>query len=71
MRNIALLFDMKLGWYNSTIDFKQTIFIENPDSFKITGYITYQACNDVTCLPQPNMNFPLEKAKLQRQPPRL
>ena len=54
---------MKLGWYNSTIDFKQTIFIENPDSFKITGYITYQACNDVTCLPPTKHEFSFGESK--------
>ena len=59
----SALFDMKLGWYNSTIDFKQTIFIENPDSFKITGYITYQACNDVTCLPPTKHEFSFGESK--------
>ena len=59
----SALFDMKLGWYNSTIDFKQTIFIENPDSFKITGYITYQACSDVTCLPPTKHEFSFGESK--------
>ena len=59
----SALFDMKLGWYNSTIDFEQTIFIENPDSFKITGYITYQACNDVTCLPPTKHEFSFGESK--------
>lgn len=60
------LFDMKLGWYNDKIDFKQALSLENPDDFKITGYITYQACNDVTCLPRPNMNFHLGRRRPKR-----
>ena len=59
------LFDMKLGWYNDKIDFKQALSLENPDDFKITGYITYQACNDVTCLPPTKYEFSFGEKKAE------
>lgn len=62
------LFDMKLGWYTSQIEFRQPVTIENPDNFKITGYITYQACNDVTCLPPTKFEFSFEENKSAATP---
>lgn len=62
------LFDMKLGWYTSQIEFRQPVTIENPDNFKITGYITYQACNDVTCLPPTKFEFSFEESKAAATP---
>ena len=62
------LFDMKLGWFNSNIDFKQAVTIDNPDDFKITGYITYQACNDVTCLPPTKYEFSFGENKAGESP---
>ena len=62
------LFDMKLGWFNSNIDFKQAVTIDNPDNFKITGYITYQACNDVTCLPPTKYEFSFGENKAGESP---
>ena len=62
------LFDMKLGWYDSKIDFKQAVTIDNHDSFKITGYITYQACNDVTCLPPTKYEFSFGESKAEEAP---
>ena len=59
------LFDMKLGWYNDKTDFKQAFSLENPDDFKITGYITYQACNDVTCLPPTKYEFSFGEKKAE------
>ena len=57
------LFDMKLGWYDSKIDFKQAVTIDKPDDFEIAGYITYQACNDVTCLPPTKYEFSFGESK--------
>ena len=62
------LFDMKLGWYNSKIDFKQALTIDDPDNFKITGYITYQACNDVTCLPPTKYEFSFGESQAEAAP---
>ena len=62
------LFDMKLGWYNSKIDFKQTLLLEDSDNFKITGYITYQACNDVTCLPPTKYEFSFGESQTEAAP---
>lgn len=62
------LFDMKLGWYNSKIDFKQALTIDDPDNFKITGYITYQACNDVTCLPPTKYEFSFGESQTEAAP---
>lgn len=62
------LFDMKLGWYNSKIDFKQAVSIDTPDNFKITGYITYQACNDVTCLPPTKYEFSFGESQAEAAP---
>lgn len=59
------LFDMKLGWYDTQIDFKQALKVEDPDNFKLTGYITYQACNDVTCLPPTKYEFSFGKEKVE------
>lgn len=62
------LFDMKLGWYDSKIDFKQAVTIDDPDNFKITGYITYQACNDVTCLPPTKYEFSFGESQTEAAP---
>ena len=62
------LFDMTLGWYNSKIDFKQTLLLEDSDNFKITGYITYQACNDVTCLPPTKYEFSFGESQTEAAP---
>lgn len=62
------LFDMKLGWYDSKIDFKQAVTIDAPDNFKITGYITYQACNDVTCLPPTKYEFSFGESQTEAAP---
>lgn len=62
------LFDMKLGWYTSQIEFRQPIKIEKSNNFKITGYITYQACNDVTCLPPTKFEFSFEENKSATTP---
>lgn len=62
------LFDMKPGWYNSKIDFKQALTIDDPDNFKITGYITYQACNDVTCLPPTKYEFSFGESQAEAAP---
>lgn len=62
------LFDMKLGWYTSQIEFRQPIKIEKSNNFKITGYITYQACNDVTCLPPTKFEFSFEENKSAATP---
>ena len=52
------LFDMKLRWYSGSPSFVQQIKIQNPEKYKISGYVRYQACNDATCLPP--TKFPFE-----------
>ena len=61
----SALFGMKLSWYNSKADFKQSVKIEDPDNFKITGHITYQACNDKTCLPPTKYEFSFGENKAE------
>ncbi len=61
------LFEMQLRWYDTFVKFKQSVHIENPDSFKIAGYVDYQACNEGTCLPPTKENFTFEENKTVAQ----
>lgn len=53
------LFELKLSWYSKSADFSQKIEITDPKQFSISGYIEYQACNDLTCLPPTKYEFQL------------
>ncbi len=38
-----------IGEYSGTIEFRQSVNIENPNDYTIAGVINYQACNDQAC----------------------
>ena len=61
------VFSMELRWFENTALFIQKIKVTNPEKFKITGEVTYMACNDKTCIPPTPETFELNKNNLPEQ----
>ncbi len=58
------MFEMELRWFEKTAIFKQKIKITNPEKFKISGEVSYMACNDERCLPPTPESFEFTKKDL-------
>ena len=58
------MFSMELRWFENVAVFVQKIKITNPDKFKITGEISYMACDDAMCLPPTIEVFEFSKNNL-------
>ena len=44
------IFEMKLGYYNSSAVFSQKIKFDPERGYKVDGYIKFQSCNDEACI---------------------
>lgn len=54
---VDMIFHLKLGWWEKSVTLSQKLKITDPESYNISGYIRYMACNDQTCLPPQNEQF--------------
>lgn len=45
------VFELKLGWWVGDVVLSQKIHITDPSSYAIEGYLSYQGCNDESCIP--------------------
>lgn len=54
---IDMTFHLKLGWWEDNVTFTQRFNITTPNSYKITGYIRYMACNSGACQAPENVPF--------------
>lgn len=53
-------FELNVRYYETSVDFKQKISLSEDSkhkTHKISGYITYMACNDEGCLPPVDVPF--------------
>lgn len=53
---IDLVFNLKLGWWTNDITLTQP-FRLTADSYRIEGEITFQGCNDESCIPPSRESF--------------
>ena len=44
------IFEMKIGFYNSSAVFSQKVAIDAEKGYKISGYVKFQSCNDEACV---------------------
>jgi Thiol:disulfide interchange protein len=56
-------FEMNLSWYEQTATFIQKVKVTAPESFSVSGYVKYMACNDQSCLQPTNFNFTIGNTK--------
>ncbi len=55
------IFNLKLSWWNSPVSFTQKLKLEKDSKgVKIKGYISFQACNDQTCIAPAKTEFQQE-----------
>lgn len=43
-------FGMDLAWWDSDVELRLPFTVDSPDGYEIAGVISYQGCNDQTCL---------------------
>lgn len=43
-------FDMDLAWWDADVEFRLPFTVDNPDGYEISGTVSYQGCNDQSCL---------------------
>lgn len=57
-------FEMIIGFYEKKASFKQTLIVENPNSFFIEGDVRAQACDDTSCTPPLPTTFKFSSSDL-------
>ncbi len=55
------MFELDLNWYVGEAQFIQKLNITDKKAFGVAGYLEYQACNDVMCLPPTRVEFQFGK----------
>lgn len=43
-------FGMDLAWWDADVEFRLPFTVDNPDGYEISGTVSYQGCNDQSCL---------------------
>lgn len=52
IEKVDMIFHLALSWWDSDVSFAQKIKIVKADKpYKIEGYVSYQGCNDNSCIP--------------------
>ncbi|MDE7154505.1 MAG: thioredoxin family protein [Muribaculaceae bacterium] len=59
IEKVDMVFHLKLSWWNEDVSFTVPYKITSPDPGPITGTITYQGCNDMTCIAPSKESFSL------------
>lgn len=62
IEKVDMVFHLKLSWWNSDVSFTAPYKITSADPGAITGTITYQGCNDETCIAPSKEPFSLTVA---------
>ena len=56
---VDMMFHLKLGWWDADVSFTRNFKITQPGSHKITGTVSFQGCNDQTCVMPKKESFSL------------
>ncbi len=51
VETVDMVFHLKLGWWDADVTFTQAFKVINENGYKINGTISYQGCNDGSCIP--------------------
>lgn len=54
---VDMVFHLKLGWWDSDVSFVQAFKVTNKNGYNIEGAISYQGCNDSSCIPPQKETF--------------
>ena len=57
LEQVDEVFSLKLSWWESSAKFTQKFKVPNPGAFSIECEITFQGCNDSSCLPPTTLPF--------------
>lgn len=56
---VDLIFHLKLGWWDEDVSFRRNFRLTGAEGCRIEGVITYQGCNDKSCIPPTKEPFKL------------
>lgn len=56
---VDLIFHLKLGWWDEDVSFRRNFRLTGAEGCRIEGVITYQGCNDKSCIPPTKEPFEL------------
>lgn len=56
---VDLIFHLKLGWWDEDVSFRRNFRLTGTEGCRIEGVITYQGCNDKSCIPPTKEPFEL------------
>lgn len=56
---VDLIFHLKLGWWDEDVSFRRNFRLTGAEGCRIEGVITYQGCNDKSCIPPTKEPFGL------------
>lgn len=59
IEKVDMIFHLKLGWWDSDVQFKQRFKVVSPGDNKITASVSFQGCNDRTCIAPSSEDFTL------------
>ncbi len=51
VETVDMVFHLKLGWWDADVTFTQAFKVISKNGYKINGTISYQGCNDGSCIP--------------------
>lgn len=57
---VDLIFHLKLGWWDEDVSFRRNFRLTGAEGCRIEGVITYQGCNDKSCIPPTKEPFELD-----------
>lgn len=56
------VFDLRLGWWTDSVTLTQKFRVTNPGAYRIAGALSFQGCNDESCIPPTREDFAFEGA---------
>lgn len=62
------MFEMEVPYMEGTASFAQTFVVTAP-SYDVSGYLTYGACSDMSCMPPTNVDFSFRGTKARSSAP--
>lgn len=64
IEKVDLVFHLKLSWWDSDVTLVQKIKLTNRGNYRIEGNISYQGCNDGSCIAPSKEPFEFEKGSV-------
>lgn len=65
---VDMVFHLKLGWWDSDVDFVQSFKVVGEKGYKIAGTISFQGCNDESCIPPSKEPFEIKSEGFETVP---